>query len=214
MRLVFLTCLEEDELQALDQALGHPILARTLDDLERLHDVEMDDAVLLSFGTSVIVPPRILGSYRSAYNLHAASPDYPGRDPHHFAVYDGVERYGATLHIMTERIDDGPIVDVEMFDVPKGTTPRQLLLMANDAAKAILHRTGKTIARGHSPSPIGLQWGRNKRKRSDFLAMCHLPADISEQEFNRRYLAFDGGEHDNLTIQLHGQVFRIDKAAK
>src|SRR5688572_2747045 len=59
-------------------------------------------AILLSFGTSVIVPDAILRTPGLLpINIHAASPQYPGRDPHHFAAFDGVTEYGATMHLMT-----------------------------------------------------------------------------------------------------------------
>ena len=39
----------------------------------------------------------------TAINIHAASPQAPGGDPHHFAIYDKVKEYGATLHYMTKK---------------------------------------------------------------------------------------------------------------
>ena len=45
--------------------------------------------LLVSFGSSIIVPKKILDiKGLTSINIHAASPDYPGRDPHHFAVYN------------------------------------------------------------------------------------------------------------------------------
>ena len=79
--------------------------AETLDDLT-------GGTVLAAFGTGVIVPPDLLARYDRAYNFHAAPPAYPGRDPHHWAAYDWATVYGATVHIMTERVDAGPIVGV------------------------------------------------------------------------------------------------------
>src|SRR5262249_229160 len=60
------------------------------------------DTWLISHSTSVIVPASVLEVLQGrAVNIHAASPRYPGRDPHHFAIYDGAARYGATAHVMT-----------------------------------------------------------------------------------------------------------------
>ena len=56
-------------------------------DLEEAMSSQQYD-LLLSFGTGVIVPESILLTPGLvALNVHAASPDFPGRDPHHFAAY-------------------------------------------------------------------------------------------------------------------------------
>jgi hypothetical protein len=171
-------------------------------------------SVLICYGTGVIVPPETLRKLgRPAYNFHAASPDYPGRDPHHFAIYDGARRYGATAHRMSERVDAGPIVGVELFDVPEACTPLDLLARANDAALALFRRLVPAIVAGHDPPALAdVRWGSRKTSRKDFAAMCRLPATISSEEFARRFRAFDGGAYDNLTTVLHGRTFRIDKS--
>ncbi len=183
---------------------------RNLDDLRKYGN----ERILLSFSTSLIIPEEILQRFPGgAYNLHSASPQYPGRDPHHWAIYDGATQYGATLHHMTKRVDDGPIVDVEMFDVPDGATPSSLLAMANEASVRILHRRAPNFIAGIPlVASTDLKWTGKKHSRRDFLAMCTLPADISENEFKRRYHAFDGDTYDNLTTFIHGQKFRISKS--
>jgi methionyl-tRNA formyltransferase len=209
-RLVLLTHLGAADIQALEPVLGRPVVVHTQDDLDR---ASQEGGVLLSFGTGTIVPPTVLQRFAGrAYNLHAASPDYPGRDPHHFAAYDAAPRYGATLHLMTDKVDAGPIVDVEMFDTPPEASPAALLQMANDAALRILRRVGPRLRRGEGLPPLeGVTWGPVKRSRADFLAMCRITPDMPAQEFARRYRAFDGGDHDNLYIEVHGRRFRIDK---
>lgn len=167
---------------------------------------------LVCFSHSLIVPPGILERYNGrAYNIHAASPDYPGRDPHHWAAYDGVTRYGATCHVMTERVDEGEIVDAEMFDVLPTDSPFQLLARANEAAFRLLERIGPKLQRGELLIPNGMRWGGKKRSRVDFRAICRLTPDVSRAEFERIYRAFDGGTYDNLTVEIHGRVFRIEK---
>lgn len=169
---------------------------------------------LVSFGTSVIVPRDLLETLEGrAYNIHGASPHYPGRDPHNWATYDAVTRYGATLHIMTARVDEGPILDVEWFDVKPGTKPGALLAMANAAGMRLLQRAGPAIQRGDTLAPsTDVAWHGRKRSRADFHAMCRLSPDVSAEEFRRRYHAFDGEAYANLVVTMHGHTFRIEKA--
>ena len=76
---------------------------------------------LTAFLTSVIVPKAILdGLEIPAYNFHPGPSTYPGSHAASFALYDGVEHFGATAHVMEEKVDCGPIVAAEWFVVPEG----------------------------------------------------------------------------------------------
>jgi methionyl-tRNA formyltransferase len=206
--IVFLTSLDDGACTRALSYLGCCIVVR---DLEML--AVSRGRILLSFSTSVVVTQDILGRFfGGCYNIHAASPDYPGRDPHHFAIYDDVTRFGATMHIMTEKVDAGPIVDVEWFGVAPNTRPAELLAAANEAAFRILERVGPRLQRGETlPTMPDIRWAEKKRSRADFRAMCTLSPSISREEFERRFHAFDGGEYDNLVVELHGRTFRIEK---
>jgi methionyl-tRNA formyltransferase len=187
-------------------------VATCLDELERAAQAPFD--MLLSFGTSVIVPPGILGRYGSLpINLHAAPPSYPGRDPHHFAVYDGARTYGATLHFMLPRVDAGPIIDVELFDVGDAPAPIDLLERACAAGWVVLKRFFAAIVRDGleriNANPA-YQWGPRKHTRADFRALCRIDCAVDEAELARRVRAASMPGYNNLTLELFGHVFRID----
>jgi len=170
-------------------------------------------STLLAFGTSLIVPPNILKRFRGgSFNIHTGSPDYPGRDPHHWAVYEGALRYGATLHVMTERVDEGPILDIEWFDVRPEDTPGTLLSRSVEAGFRLIVKHA-ALLRGNEPArPMaGAKWGSRKRTRADFDAMCRIESGITRTEFERILRAFDGEGFDNLTVRIHGYTFRIEK---
>jgi methionyl-tRNA formyltransferase len=215
-RVVLLTVFEGEELARLSAIFGEAgceiVVARALADLKSV--VFDQRTTLLAFGTGVIVPAALLKSMsRPAYNLHAASPAFPGRDPHHFAIYAGATRYGATLHLMTTSVDAGPIVATEMFDVPEAIRPGDLLKLANAAGFRLIKANAHLICADAPMPPLAnVTWGQPKHSRADFLAACRIPADISEAEFALRYRAFDGEAYDNLTVEIHGWSFRIDKA--
>ena len=206
--IVFLTELDAAMTARVTPLLGAHRVVRNLAELR-----QAEGTGLFSFSTSIIVPSDVLRRFDgAAYNLHAASPEYPGRDPHHWAVYDGATRYGATLHQMTPRVDDGPIIDVEWFDVEAGTMPPQLLAAANAAALRLLARVAPQLQRsGALVVDPDLRWTGVKRTRADFLAMCRLPPDILAAEFAHRVRAFDSPNHDNLSVTLHGRTFRLER---
>jgi len=212
--VILLTAFSGEPLVRLQQAFGQGVRFDVVDSLDALRAVSIDDHTsLVSFGTGVIVPKEILGVLRrSTYNVHAASPDFPGRDPHHHAVYRRAQRYGATLHLMVDRVDSGPIVGVELFDVQEDASPRSLLEQANEAGIRLVERFGARMLSAEPMPPLsGVQWGTVKTRRSDLVRMAEVSPLIAEDEFERRFRAFDGGPHDNLTLRLHGKTFRIDK---
>jgi methionyl-tRNA formyltransferase len=172
--------------------------------------------LLLSYATSVIVPGWILDKPNLiAVNIHAASPQYPGRDPHHFAVYDEATQYGATLHFMTESVDAGPIIDVELFDVPDGVRPIDLLDKANEAAYRLLEKYLPMLLSGNIlPSNPDLAWTGKKRSRKDLLELCGIDAGISEEEFEKRQRACQMPGYDNLYTVIQGRRFKMETGLK
>ena len=197
----------------LANATGIDLDAKVVSDLPTLACAfKTPPELLLSFGTSVIVPAPLLEQPGLlALNIHAASPDYPGRDPHHFAVYDGATRYGATLHFMTPLVDAGQIVDLALFDVPKEITPVRLLELANQAAWELIERLFGKLARGEVLYPMkGAYWGKRKTTRKMFLDLCRVDGAMSEKEFNHRLRATAMPGYNNLYMELHGHRFRLE----
>ena len=171
-------------------------------------DVKPDD-FLLSFCTNVIVPGWVIETLgERALNIHPAAPNYPGRDPHHFAFLDGVDRYGATAHLMTETVDAGPIYDIEWFDVPKGSTPHDIMLLADEAGIRLAQRIIAALGRGDSFWPNGAQWGTRKTSRNDFKRLCRVSPIAHEAEFERRLAGVANPKYKNAFVALHGRVFK------
>lgn len=172
--------------------------------------------LLLSFGTGVIVPSHILKTPGLlSLNVHAASPRYPGRDPHHFAVYDGAEQYGATMHYMTQSVDAGPITDVELFDVLGPVTPSDLLERANEAGWALIERFFRRFVTQGAPVPLlDLAWGGRKTTRRMFEELCRIDPTMPAEEFERRIKATEMPGHRNLYIDIHGHRFRIEDCSQ
>ena len=199
-------------MQEVDAGADLHILTRREGMTATLDRLVTPESLLVCFSTGVIVPAAMLERLACAsYNFHAASPDYPGRDPHHFAIYEGARRFGATAHKMVAKVDAGPIVGIEWFDVAPGTTPEALRRKALSAAFQLYRTLMPRMMREAELPGIGSAWGHRKRSRRDFHEMCRVEPTISRGEFERRYFAFDGGEYDNLVVVLHGHVFRISK---
>jgi methionyl-tRNA formyltransferase len=196
--------------------LGHnPNL--TILTIQRAEDLAALDADvlrrsrLIAFVTSVIVPKSILDQLGyGAVNFHPGPPDYPGWAPAHFALYDQADEFGATVHLMVEKVDAGPIIDLAMFPVPPETTVFGLEGMAYARLAFLFWRMARELAcQVALPPALGVEWGAHKFSRHQYLAMCNIPPDISRSEFERRMRIF-GGNHFGMSpmIKLHGIEFR------
>jgi len=168
-----------------------------------------DWQILISFGTSVIVPTSILRKKNLiSINIHAASPSYPGRDPHHFAVYDRVSEYGATMHFMSENVDEGSIIDVEFFDVKETDMPVDLLNSSIASGLSLLKCFLKSYKKGNTPKAnLSYSWNGKKRSRNDFVKLCEITPNISAEEFSRRYKACQMPGYQNLYFYLYKKRF-------
>ena len=62
---------------------------------------------LITFLTGVIIPRETLNLWDAAINFHPASPDFPGRDPHHWALYFEARSFGAVVHVIAPEVDRG-----------------------------------------------------------------------------------------------------------
>jgi methionyl-tRNA formyltransferase len=169
-------------------------------------------ARLIAFVTPVIVPRSILEKLGyGAFNFHPGPPAYPGWAPSHFALYDQAGEFGATVHVMVERVDAGPIIEVAPFPVPPHITVLGLEGLAYAHLAFLFWRMAKWMASDPaSPLALPIQWGHRKYSRQNYRAMCDIPLDISKSELDRRIRVF-GGNHFGMspTIHLHGAEFRV-----
>jgi methionyl-tRNA formyltransferase len=168
-------------------------------------------ARLIAFVTAEIVPPDVLDRLgHGAFNFHPGPPSYPGWAPAHFALYDGARQFGATLHVMVEQVDAGPIIDVAFFPVPADISVFGLEGLAYAHLAQLFWRWAKSLATDAAPPPtLPIEWGSRKYSRRSYRAICDIPLDIPKEELDRRIKVF-GGNHFGITptIHLHGIEFR------
>jgi methionyl-tRNA formyltransferase len=147
---------------------------------------------LIAFSTDVIVPKALLdGLGAPAYNFHLGPPTYPGSRAASFAIYEGAEKFGATVHEMAASVDSGPIIAVEWFDMPAKARFLDLELMTYRLSAKLFNDLAPRLATSDDPlPPIGVQWSGKKHTNAEFRKMKELVADMDESEIRRRYRAF------------------------
>lgn len=166
---------------------------------------------LIAFCTGTIVPAATLKRLdRGAYNFHPGPPDYPGIFPSCFAIYEGAKTFGATAHRMNDQIDEGEIIGTQSF--PLSVTMDRLSLdkLALDTVLLLFRHLVPSIVDFANEIPFsGDSWRGQARTKKDFNALCELPRDASQDEFDLRYRAVGEGPDHALSIKLFGQRFRL-----
>jgi methionyl-tRNA formyltransferase len=187
------------------------IAVETSADLAALSPDLLRRARLIAFVTPEIVPQSILAALGyGAFNFHPGPPSYPGWAPAHFALYDQATEFGATVHVMVEQVDAGPILDVSLFPVPADIPVLGLEGLAYAHLALLFWRMAKSLAaEAASPPTRAIKWGTRKYSRRAYRAICDIPLDIPKHELDRRIKVF-GGNHFGMspTIHLHGVEFR------
>ena len=130
-------------------------------------------ARLIAFCTDVVVPLRVLDQLAfGAYNFHPGSPAFPGWGCAFFAVHQRARQFGATAHLMAEKVDAGPIVGVELFDVPPGAGVPALEELAYAFLAQMFRRLAAQLVRSTPLAPLPIGWSGEKCTRRRYAALC------------------------------------------
>jgi methionyl-tRNA formyltransferase len=167
---------------------------------------------VISFGSGVIVPADVLKLCNGgAYNFHPGPPNYRGLFPSVYALYDNAETFGVTCHEMSDTVDSGAIVAVQRFLITPSHNRETLDGATYAAMLELLRSLAPALANVSAPLPHAPEtWSGPLRSRKDFDALCALPGDVTDAEFQRRYRAIGEGPDHAISIKMFGQRFRLD----
>ena len=134
---------------------------------------DLNDTRLLCFCSGVLVPKAVLNRLNlEPYNIHPGSPNYPGICPEAFAVANGAKKFGATAHVITEKIDEGEIVATNSFSVPKNTDRLALASLAYNAAVELFATVASFVFENDGKMPrSGEKWQGNTNRQADYYTL-------------------------------------------
>lgn len=101
---------------------------------------QLDPDLIFSFYYRAMIPKEVLEIPKlGAYNMHGSLlPKYRGRACVNWAVINGEDETGATLHVMTEFADRGDIIAQKPVTIESEDTAHDVFLKITEAAKGIL----------------------------------------------------------------------------
>lgn len=186
--------------------------ARSLKELRNIPVAALARSRLIAFTTSIIVPGDLLDRIGfGAYNFHPGPPTYPGLAPAHFACYDGTTQYGVTAHVMIERVDAGPIVAFDPFQISRGTSVKAVEALAYTRLLTLFRRLAKDLATRIDLIPaLPVNWQGRKGTHRRLASLCEMPWDVTRKEFEHRIAVLGAGDYGRkLCIKVHGYRFEL-----
>ena len=154
----------------------------------RRHFLGVD--VVLSYCWPFRAPKAILDHVNLALNFHPGPSNYPGIGCYNFALYDGIETYGAVCHLMEEKFDTGKIVKEVSFLVAKNETVASLKRRTHCAMLFMFDGVCSRLAdEDNSFLGNGKLWGREPYTRKDLEDLKTITADMGVEEIRRRIRA-------------------------
>lgn len=130
---------------------------------------QLDPDFIFSFYYRSMLGASLLRSARcGALNMHGSLlPKYRGRAPVNWAILNGEQETGATLHYMVERADAGDIVDQLAVPILDDDDAREVFGKVTAAAEIVLARSLPGLIAGDAPrrpQPIepGQYFGRRR----------------------------------------------------
>lgn len=173
----------------------------------------LHESTLINFDNNIIIPKSMLESMNfRCFNFHTATPDFPGRDAHHFALYYQAKYHGATFHRMNVTVDSGHIFDVRSFPILTDESAEDIHNKSLECAYELLVSHISSILK---PDQLKLStdwvWDCSKPKgtRKLMLELCDLTNISDDNEFHLRIKAFSHSKYSNLFLRRNGYVFYI-----
>lgn len=131
---------------------------------------DLTDTRLLCFCSGVLVPKEVLNRFNlEPYNIHPGPPNYPGICPEAFAIADDAKKFGATAHVITEKIDEGEIVATNNFKIPINTDRLALASLAYNAAVELFATIASFAMGNDGKMPrSGEKWQGQTNRQADY----------------------------------------------
>lgn len=149
----------------------HPVTAPA--ELGALAPNLLRRARLIAFCTDVLVPADVLARLaHGAYNFHPGPPHFPGWGAAHFAILQRATEFGATAHVMVEKVDAGPIVAVDLFPVPLAATVTSLEELTYVRLAQMFRRLAPALTQAEALPVLPICWSGKKGTRARYAALA------------------------------------------
>ena len=172
---------------------------------------------ILCFRSLFILPKLLLDKAKvAAINFHPAPPEYPGSGCINFALYENVEEYGVTAHIMNEKIDNGQILEVRRFSISTFDNLKSVLLRThNELFKLILDFIGEIFSENQcfidqkKIQSKNESWNGNARSLKELDDLQSISLNVTKEEL-KNIIRSTYIEGYPPKVEIHGYIFYLN----
>lgn len=188
--------------------------------IEKINSFRPDLIVVISWFQ--ILPKKVIqAAPRGCVHIHySLLPKRRGGAPLFWAIFDGLEESGITLHYVDERIDSGDIIDQAIFKILPLDTCKTLLdkililapeLLAKnideiESGKAMRYKqieSEATYTKLREPSESIINWKMNDEQICRFVRALAPPYPSAYTIVGNRRIVFTNAEFINGKLHLH-----------
>ena len=165
--------------------------------------------IIISYINPWVLPKEIL-SKTKLYNInfHPGSIEYPGIGCFNFALYNKCKNFGATAHLMSEKVDSGKIIMTKNFKCFKKDTIDTLSIKTYKSLLIIFKKLIKYFFENNSIPESKLRWKRLPYTRKELNHLARLDIKMNKNEFNRRLKATFYSKFESPEIIIYGNKFK------
>ena len=114
--------------------------------LARVIDAHAPESIVLARYMRVLSPAFVDRYPDRIINIHHSFlPAFAGASPYRQAFDRGVKMIGATAHVVTATLDDGPIIAQDVIHVDHSFTPERMAQAGRDVEKLVLARAVRLV---------------------------------------------------------------------
>ena len=155
---------------------------------KRLYDEDFD--MLISYISPWIIPKSVLGRTKQwNINFHPGPPEYPGIGCFNFALYESAKEFGATAHLMGQKVDTGRIIGVRRFPISSDETVLSLSLKTYSAQYSLFIDTVDFISSNNSLPACSEDWKRKPTTRKELEDLATIKPVMAQEEIAKKIRA-------------------------
>lgn len=169
---------------------------------------------IFCFRSMYILPKKLIDkAIIAAINFHPGPPEYPGSGCINYALFENSNFYGVTSHLMTEKVDEGRIVECRRFPIHDADTVGSLLDRTHVKLLDLFYDLVSGVSRFgiHYINDLinkssGERWSGKKRKIKELDNLSLVSTDIKKNELDKLVRATYTEKYPPKII-LHGYEF-------
>lgn len=142
----------------------------------------------------ILKPGHINRASQIAVNLHMAPlPEYRGSNQFSYAIIDGKEEFGTTIHEIDARIDHGAVLFQKRFPIPQNCWVNELYQLTYDASIKLFKQTLSHIINGlYNPVPqqsLESKYGTALHYRNEIADLKNIDLGWEKEKIERHIRA-------------------------